>query len=102
MSATNTVFYPRATNVAMVSTTVSSTAVSPTVTTANFEGLVFFDVQGADVMCTLDGVTTPTASIGHRLASGTNYTWYAGTFRKAKFIRQGAVDATIFSQELSC
>lgn len=101
MSATNTVFYPRASQFPTASLTVSTSAVSP-VAPNNPVGLVFFDVQGADVMATMDGVTTPTASIGHRLASGTNYTWDAQSFARAKFIRQASTDARIQYSEYSC
>lgn len=104
MSATNTVFYPRATNAASVSLAVSSSAVSPAALSnaGALTGLIFFDVQNADVMCTLDGATAPTASVGHRLVAGTNYTWEANTFQKAKFIRQASTDARIQYQECSC
>ena len=101
MSATNTVFYPLASDVATASLTVSSSAVSPVAPT-NQVGLIFFDVQNADVMCTLDGSTTPSASVGHRLRDGFNATWSAATFAKAKFIRQASTDARIQYSEVSC
>lgn len=56
--------------------------------------LVVLDVQTANVMVTFDG-STPSASNGHLMESGTKETWNAGTAKAAKFIRAGASDAAI-------
>lgn len=97
MSAFSTPLYPQFTGVTTL-LSVSTSAIAPAAP-VNREGLVFFDVQNADVMVTLDGVTTPTATVGHRLTSGAKYVWPAVSFAKAKFIRQAGVDAVIYSTE---
>jgi hypothetical protein len=55
---------------------------------------VMFDIQGADVMVTVDG-SAPTTTNGHRLYDGKNYTWDVRMASAAKFIRQAAVSADI-------
>jgi hypothetical protein len=60
--------------------------------------MIVLDVQDADVMCTFDG-SAPTSSNGHRLYSGTHYTWSTAAAASAKFIRQGATDAAIHASE---
>ncbi len=62
---------------------------------------VMFDVQDADVMCTIDG-SAPSATNGHRLYNGTSYTWSRAMATAAKFIRQGTVDAAIHASEIQC
>lgn len=61
--------------------------------------MVMFDVQNADVMCTVDG-SAPTATNGHRLYQGTTYTWSTQMAQSAKFIRQASTDAAIHASEL--
>lgn len=60
--------------------------------------MVMFDIQDADVMCTIDG-STPSASNGHRLYQGRAYTWSTAMAQAAKFIRQGSTDAAIQASE---
>jgi hypothetical protein len=57
-----------------------------------------FDIQDADVMCTIDG-STPTATNGHRLYQGRAYTWSTAMAQAAKFIRQAGTDAVIHASE---
>lgn len=59
---------------------------------------VMFDIQGADVMCTVDG-SDPTSSNGHRLYDGKGYQWSVEMARAAKFIRQGSSDSAIHASE---
>jgi hypothetical protein len=56
--------------------------------------MIVLDVQDADVMCTFDG-SAPTTTNGHRLYSGSHYTWSTAAAQQAKFIRQGATSAAI-------
>ena len=60
--------------------------------------MVMFDIQDADVMCTIDG-STPSASNGHRLYQGRAYTWSTAMAQAAKFIRQAGTDAAIQASE---
>jgi hypothetical protein len=60
--------------------------------------MVVLDVQDADVMCTFDG-SAPTSTNGHRLYSGSHYTWSTAAASAAKFIRQGATSAAIQASE---
>jgi hypothetical protein len=60
--------------------------------------MVVLDVQDADVMCTFDG-SVPTSTNGHRLYSGSQYTWSTAAAAAAKFIRQGTTDANIQASE---
>lgn len=60
--------------------------------------MVVLDVQDADVMCTFDG-STPSATNGHRLYSGSHFTWSTATAAAAKFIRQAGTDAAIQASE---
>lgn len=105
------VLYPRratssstgtTTPVASQSFTVSNTAVAVT-TQYSYPTvqLVTFDVQSNNIVARWDG-TDPTASIGHILTSGSAYTWDVDQFNRAKFIRQGASDATIFCSPMTC
>lgn len=66
----------------------------------NVGAQIWFDVQDADVMATFDGATAPTSSVGHRLSAGEKYRLQAGDAVKAKFIRQGAVNARIQYSEV--
>lgn len=61
--------------------------------------LVMFDIQTADVMCTIDG-SAPTSSNGHRLANGTSYTWSKAMASAAKFIRLTGSNGVIHASEL--
>jgi hypothetical protein len=61
--------------------------------------MVMFDIQDADVSCTVDG-STPSASNGHRLYAGRAYTWSTAMAASAKFIQQGATAAVIHASEL--
>ena len=78
--------------------TVSSTAVSFATAFNASTNMIVLDVQDADVMCTFDG-STPTSTNGHRLASGTQYTWSKAAASAAKFIRQASTDAAIHASE---
>ena len=60
--------------------------------------MVMFDIQDADVMCTIDG-STPSATNGHRLYQGRAYTWSTAMAQAAKFIRQGSTDGVIHASE---
>jgi hypothetical protein len=60
--------------------------------------MVVLDVQDADVMCTFDG-SAPTSTNGHRLYSGSTFTWSTATASAAKFIRQGSTSAAIQASE---
>lgn len=102
----NNVFFPKPTYkssaaVADQRLTVADTAVSFATTFSDITDFVMFDVQDADVMCTIDG-SAPTSSNGHRLYQGTSYTWAKGMAQAAKFIRQGTVSAAIHASELQC
>ena len=93
--------YPRTNSgVADQRLTVSSTAIAFATAFNDNTTMVMFDVQGADVMCTVDG-SDPTTSNGHRLYDGTTYTWSKQMAAAAKFIRQAAVDADIHASECS-
>lgn len=60
--------------------------------------MVVLDVQDADVMCTFGG-SAPTSTNGHRLYSGSHYTWSVAAAQQAKFIRQGSTSASIQASE---
>ena len=60
--------------------------------------MIVLDVQDADVMCTFDG-SAPTSNNGHRLYSGSQYTWSTAAAAAAKFIRQGSTSAAIHASE---
>ena len=60
--------------------------------------MIVLDVQDADVMCTFDG-SAPTTTNGHRLYSGSHYTWSTAAAQQAKFIRQGATSAAVQASE---
>ena len=60
--------------------------------------MIVLDVQDADVMCTFDG-SAPTSTNGHRLYSGSQYTWSTAASAAAKFIRQGSTNAAIHASE---
>jgi len=55
---------------------------------------VYVDVQGADVMVTFDG-SDPSASNGHKFASGFHGFWSARQADAAKMIRAAGTDAAI-------
>ena len=75
-----------------------STAVVQLAAFGDTTNRVMFDIQDADVMCTIDG-STPSASNGHRLYQGRAYTWSTAMAQAAKFIRQGGTDAAIHASE---
>jgi len=55
---------------------------------------IYVDVQGADIMVTFDGFD-PSASNGHKFASGFYGFWSARQADAAKMIRAGGTDAAI-------
>lgn len=65
---------------------------------ADTTNMIVLDVQDADVMCTFDG-SAPTSTNGHRLYSGSTFTWSTATASAAKFIRQGSTSAAIQASE---
>jgi len=67
-------------------------------TFSDTSNMIVLDVQDADVMCTFDG-SAPTSTNGHRLYSGSQYTWSVAAAQQAKFIRQGATSAAIQASE---
>lgn len=87
-------------------TVVSTAAVSPTGYTSDTGGggvaLVTLDIQVSNLRVRWDGVA-PTATVGHLLFAGTNYTWSVSMYNAAKFIRDTAasVDGTVFASPLS-
>jgi hypothetical protein len=87
----------RGSSVADQRLTVSSTAVQLSAF-GDTTNMVMFDIQDADVMCTIDG-STPTSSNGHRLYQGRAYTWSTAMAQAAKFIRQAGTDAVIHASE---
>jgi hypothetical protein len=87
----------RGSSVADQRLTVSSSAVQLSAF-GDTTNMVMFDIQDADVMCTIDG-STPTASNGHRLYQGRAYTWSTAMAQAAKFIRQAGTDAVIHASE---
>jgi hypothetical protein len=76
-----------------------STAVVQLSAFADTTNMVMFDIQTADVMCTIDG-STPTTTNGHRLIAGRAYTWSTAMASAAKFTKQGATDGVIHASEL--
>jgi hypothetical protein len=101
------VFYPRVALAAVAPYGVvsgQSLSISGTVTAsfapfATTTRLVFFDVQTAGVIVTLDGTNPVAITRGHALASGTNYTWNASVAAAAKFVSTGT-SSFLFLQEL--
>jgi hypothetical protein len=87
----------RGSSVADQRLTVSSTAVQLSAF-GDTTNMVMFDIQDADVMCTIDG-STPTSTNGHRLYQGRAYTWSTAMAQAAKFIRQAGTDAVIHASE---
>ena len=75
-----------------------STAVVQLSAFGDTTNMVMFDIQDADVMCTIDG-STPSATNGHRLYQGRAYTWSTAMAQAAKFIRQGSTDGVIHASE---
>ena len=67
-------------------------------TFSDTSNMIVLDVQDADVMCTFDG-SAPTSTNGHRLYSGSQYTWSVVAAQQVKFIRQGATSAAIQASE---
>lgn len=102
MSFNYTNFFPypsvyRGTQVPDQRLTVSSSVV----TLGSFSdttNMIVLDVQNADVMVTFDG-STPSSTNGHRLYSGSHFTWSRATAAAAQFIRQGSTDAAIQASE---
>ena len=87
----------RGSSVADQRLTVSSSAVQLSAF-GDTTNMVMFDIQDADVMCTIDG-STPTSTNGHRLYQGRAYTWSTAMAQAAKFIRQAGTDAVIHASE---
>lgn len=87
----------RGSSVADQRLTVSSAVVQLS-TFGDTTNMVMFDIQDADVMCTIDG-STPSATNGHRLYQGRAYTWSTAMAQAAKFIRQGSTDGVIHASE---
>lgn len=87
----------RGSSVADQRLTVSSSAVQLSAF-GDTTNMVMFDIQDADVMCTIDG-STPTSTNGHRLYQGRAYTWSTAMAEAAKFIRQAGTDAVIHASE---
>lgn len=99
--------YPRValTSAGKTGTVSQALAISGVVTGAfsSFQSttnLVFFDVQTADVICTIDGTSAALLTAGHRLQAGTNYTWNASVAKGAKFVSTGT-SSFIFLTELA-
>lgn len=59
---------------------------------------VVLDIQTANVYCTFDG-TTPSASAGHILGVGSQYTWSKAAASAAKFVATTTTNATIYASE---
>lgn len=87
----------RGTPVADQRLTVSSSVVTLSAF-ADTTNMIVLDVQNADVMVTFDG-SDPSATNGHRLYSGSHFTWSRATATAARFIRQGSTDAAIQASE---
>jgi len=62
---------------------------------------VLVQVGDADLRVTFDGATTPTASIGFRMPSGSSAYWTRQMVTTAKAIREASTDAVIEAQELN-
>lgn len=60
---------------------------------------VILDIQGDNVMMTIDG-STPTATNGHDLVAGEKYTYHRELAKAAKFIRKTG-DATVHASEVT-
>ncbi len=60
--------------------------------------IVSFQVQDANVYCTLDG-SAPTTSNGFLLLQNREYNWRKGMAKAAKFIRASSTSAAIHAQE---
>jgi len=58
--------------------------------------LVTFEVDGDDVRVFWEG-STPTASVGHILPSGTAYTWAAIQYNNSKFILKTGSTASVIT-----
>jgi len=79
---------------AMRTVTVSSSAVNFINTTALHANTkyVFWTLTGGNARFTIDG-STPTASVGHQIQSGSSGVWSAVWANAAKVIREGGTDA---------
>lgn len=60
---------------------------------------VMFDVQTADVTCTIDGQTPAPGTKGFNLVAGEKYTWSKAMAQAAKFIRTTSTSGAIWAQE---
>lgn len=93
------------TPIASQSTTVTTAAITPTGYTADpaVDGVkeVTFDVQNATVRARWDG-TPASATVGHLLYAGTNYTWDTQQYNACSFFRDtlSTADAIIFASPL--
>jgi hypothetical protein len=61
--------------------------------------LVLVDIQLGDVIVTFDGTTPVSGTRGHRLVTGTNYTWSTAATTAAKFLAATGTTAFIFASE---
>lgn len=76
--------------------TISTSVVAATsILTLAPETSVFIDVQAQPVMVTFDGSDPAVGTNGHILAAGYNAFWSKQLWMNARFIRQGASDATV-------
>jgi hypothetical protein len=97
---TNLYPYPavyRGSSVADQRLTVSSSVVTLSAF-SDTTNMVVLDVQNADVMVTFDG-SDPSSTNGHRLYSGSHFTWSRATAAAARFIRQASTDAAVQASE---
>lgn len=80
--------------------TVSGVVTASFATFNTYTKQVFFDVQNADVVVTIDGTSPVLGSRGNRLPVGTNYTWNASTAANAKFVSTGT-SSFLFCHEIA-
>jgi hypothetical protein len=62
---------------------------------------VLVQFLGANARVTLDGATTPTASVGFQFAAGSTAYWTRQTALAAQAIREGGTDVVVEAQELN-
>lgn len=65
-----------------------------------FTKQVFFDIQNADVIVTIDGTAPVLGSRGNRLPVGTNYTWSKACAQAARFVSTGT-SSFLFCHEIA-
>jgi hypothetical protein len=85
--------------------TVSSTSSATAFTASQFASdvqLLFWDIQGGNVLITIDGTTPSSNTRGHQFVSGTNYTWQLETLIQSKFLLPtGGTTAYIFASQIA-